>query len=88
MSESHASPGYLTEVEASHLAGQAIPGAVVVHMKRDIESEARAGRPARRMFIELTVGEAVQHWRHVGQLIQQAGAMAHQSAHADTAPNL
>ena len=85
----NASPsGYLSDVEASHLLTQAIPGAVVVHLKREIEAEAKAGRQARQMFIELTVSEAVQHWRHMGELIRKAGAMEVQKAHADAAGNL
>ena len=62
-------PGYLSEVEASHLLTQAIPGAIIVHLKRDIEAEV--GRPARRMFIELSLGEAVQHWQHMGEPLMQ-----------------
>ncbi len=81
-------PGYLTEVEASHLLTQAIPGAIVVHLKREIESETGQGRTARRMFIELSLGEAVQHWQHMGDLIRHAGAMQRDGAHADIANNL
>ncbi len=79
-------PGYLAEVEASHLLTQAIPGAIVVHLKREIEAEG--GRPARRMFIELSLSEAVQHWQHIGELIKKAGAMERQAPHADAATNL
>ena len=82
------SAGYLTEVEASHLLVQAIPGAVIVHLKRDLEVEGGPSRPPRRMFIELSLGEAVQHWQHMGDLIQRAGAMQRQSAHADSSENL
>ena len=78
-------PGYLTEVEASHLLSQAIPGAIIVHLKREFESEAR---DTRRMFIELSLGEAVQHWQHIGELIRKAGAMERQASHADAASNL
>ncbi len=84
----HLVPGYLSEVEASHLHSQAIPGAIVVHLKREIETELAAGRPARRMFIELSLGEAVQHWRSLGELIRTAGAMERQAPHADAAGNL
>ena len=83
---SHPTPGYLAEVEASHLLTQAIPGAIVVHLKREMESEA--GRPPRRMFIELSLSEAVQHWQHIGELIKRAGAMERQAPHADAAGNL
>lgn len=81
-------PGYLAEVEASHLLTQAIPGAIIVHLKREIGAETEGGRPARRMFIELSVSEAVQHWRHIGELIRKAGAMGRQSPKADAASNL
>ncbi len=87
MRRSEASPGYLTEVEASHLETQALPGAVVLHLKREIASELSAGRPVRRMFIELSVSEAVQHWRALGRLIRKAGALD-QHSRADSAPNL
>ena len=79
-------PGYLTEVEASHLLTQAMPGAIVVHLKRDIAAEV--GRPARRMFIELSLSEAVAHWQQVGELIRKAGALERQAPHADAAGNL
>lgn len=83
---SDATPGYLTEVEASHLLTQAIPGAIVLHLKREMDAEA--GRSPRRMFIELSLGEAVQHWQHIGELIRKAGAMERQAPHADAASNL
>lgn len=79
-------PGYLTDVEASHLLTQAIPGAVMVHLKR--ENENNAGGPERRMFIELSLREAVQHWRHMGDLIQKAGAMERTALQAGTMGNL
>ena len=80
--------GYLTEFEASHLASQALPGAIVVHLRREIVSEIAAGRKPQRMFIELTVGEAVQHWRNMGELIRLAGVLGSQPSHADAAGNL
>lgn len=79
-------PGYLTEVEASHLLTQAIPGAIVLHLKREMKREA--GRAPKRMFIELSLSEAMQHWRHIGELIRKAGAMEQQPPHADTAGTL
>ncbi len=79
-------PGYLTEVEASHLLTQAIPGAVMLHLKRDMAAEP--GRPMKRMFIELSLGEAVAHWRNMGELIRRAGAMEGVGVKADAAPNL
>jgi hypothetical protein len=82
------SPGYLAEVEASHLDSQAIPGAIVLQLKRDIASEVKAGRTPKRMFIELSLSEAVQHWRQMGELIRKAGAMERQAPGADIATNL
>lgn len=81
-------PGYLTETEASHLLPQAMPGAIVLHLKRDITAETAGGRRARRMFIELSLSEAVQHWRYPGELIRKAGALQRQSPHADAIRNL
>ena len=81
---SHASqPGYFNEIEASHLLTQAIPGAIMVHLKRELEAEAGTARPPRRMFIELSLGEAVQHWQHMGELIRRAGAMQRMTAAGD-----
>ena len=88
MRKSQESPGYLAKVEASHLDGQALPGAVVVTLRRELQVETAAGRPARRMFIELTISEAVQHWRAMGDLIRKAGALEQQPSHADAAGNL
>ena len=67
---------------------EAMPGALVLHLKRDVPSEIAAGRKPRRMFIELTLGEAVQHWRNIGDLIRRAGALERQPAHVDAAGNL
>ncbi|MDQ2804050.1 MAG: hypothetical protein M3Y41_15760 [Pseudomonadota bacterium] len=66
---------YLAGAEASHLATQAGPGVIYIHLRREIESEQARGRPARRMFIELELGQAVRHWRDLGELIRQAGAL-------------
>ena len=66
---------YLAGAEASHLATQAGPGVIYIHLRREIEAEQAQGRPARRMFIELELGQAVRHWRDLGELIQQAGAL-------------
>ena len=88
MRKSDASPGYLAEVEASHLHTQAIPGAIVLQLKREIPSELKAGRTPKRMFIELSLSEAVQHWRAMGELIRRAGALERQPPHADIASNL
>lgn len=81
--------GYLTDVEASHLLTQAIPGAIVLHLKRETVAEpGEPGRSPKRMFIELSLTEAVQHWRHIGELIKKAGAMERQAPHAGAASNL
>ncbi len=88
MRNSSFSPGYLAEVEGSHLTSEALAGAVVVHLSREIASETAAGRKPRRMFIELTLGEALQHWRNIGDMIRMAGAMERQPGHADAAGNL
>lgn len=88
MPNSSSSAGYLIDFEASHLTSEALPGAVVVHLRREVESEITAGWKPRRMFIELTLGEAVQHWRHIGDIIRMAGAMESQGAQADAAGNL
>ena len=81
-------PGYLTEVEASHLETQALPGAIVLQLKREIGPEISGGRPVRRMFIELTIGEAVQHWQAMGDMIRKAGALERQPAYVDASINL
>ncbi len=81
------SAGYLIDIEASHLLTQAIPGAIILHLKRELEAEGGRADPARRMFIELSLGEAVQHWQHMGELIRRAGAMQRQAA-ADSSANL
>lgn len=81
-------PGYLNEIEASHLLTQALPGAIVLHLKRELEMEGGPAVQSKRMFIELSLGEAVQHWQHMGELIRRAGAMQRQSAKADASGNL
>ena len=69
--------GYLAGAEASHLATQAGPGVIYIHLRREIEDERAGGHPPRRMFIELELGQAVRHWRDLGELIRQAGALEH-----------
>ena len=81
-------PGYLNEIEASHLLTQAIPRAIMVHLKRELDAEGGPSAPSRRMFIELSLGEAVQHWQHMGELIRRAGAMQRSSAQADASGNI
>ncbi len=73
------SEGYLANFEASHLATQAGPGVIYLHLRREIEAEQIAGRPVRCMFIELELelelGQAVRHWHNLGELIRCAGAL-------------
>jgi hypothetical protein len=88
MPNSSFSAGYLAEIEGSHLTAEALAGAVVVHLSREIASETAAGRKPRRMFIELTLGEALQHWRNMGDMIRMAGALERRPGHADAAGNL
>ncbi|HYZ63432.1 MAG TPA: hypothetical protein VE650_13360 [Acetobacteraceae bacterium] len=57
-------------------------------MRREIHAETSAGRPPRRMFIELSMSEAVQHWRAMGELIRKAGALEQQGWAGDAAVNL
>ncbi len=85
MAGSEFSAGYLAEAEASHLSTEAIAGAVIVHLRRDIGAETSAGRPVRQMFVELSISEAVQYWRHLGEVIRFAGAADQQG---DAAPLL
>ena len=82
------SAGYLAGSEASHLSTQALPGAVVLHLRRNLPGELAAGQTMRQMFVELTVSEAVQFWQQLGDVIRAAGAKAQQAAHADAAVNL
>ncbi len=77
-------PGYLNESEASHLEAHALPGAIVLQLKRQLETETKSGRPVRRMFIELTVSEAVQHWRAMGEMIRKAGALEQLGSRSET----
>ena len=67
--------GYLSEFEASHIEAHALPGAIVLQLRRQLETESQSGQPVRRMFIELSVSEAVQHWRAMGDMIRRAGAL-------------
>jgi hypothetical protein len=60
----------------------------VLQLKREILSERNAGRPPRRMFIELSLSEAVQHWQAMGDMIRKAGALERQKPNADSASNL
>lgn len=66
---------YLSGTEASHLAAQAGPGVIYIHLRRELEAEMARGRTPRRMFIELELGQAVRHWHDLGELIRQACAL-------------
>lgn len=74
---------YLADTEASHLDSQALPGAVMLQLRR----ASRTDKRVRAMFIELTISEAVQHWQQMGELIRKAGALEH-SSKADSSPKL
>ena len=77
-------PGYPTDVEASHITTPALPGAIVLLLKRELDE----GRPLRCMFIELTPGKALRHWQDVGDMIRAADAMEQSPRHVDAAANL
>ncbi len=83
-----ARPPSLHDTEASHATLKAIPGSVVVQLLRDMESERHAGQPCRRMFIELSLSEALEHHRKLGLVIAQAGAMGSSTPGKDAAPLL
>ncbi len=57
--------------EATAVSVQAVPGAVFLRLKHE-----RANIPARRMFVELTVGEAVALRRELAVVIGVAAASA------------
>ena len=57
------------DAEATHIAVQAVPGAVFLRMRRE-----RGDATARRMFIELTVAESLALRRELDQAIEAAAA--------------
>jgi hypothetical protein len=57
--------------EASAVSVQAVPGAVFLRLKHEC-----ADGPARRMFVELTIGEAVALRRELDAVIGVAAASA------------
>jgi len=59
------------DTEASHLSVQAVPGAVFLRLRRE-----RQDGTVRRMFVELTVGEAVTLRRELDEVIAAAAAAA------------
>lgn len=59
------------DTEASHISVQAVPGAVFVRLRRE-----RADGSARRMFVELTIGEAISLRRELDSVIGAAAASA------------
>ncbi len=66
---SDASPILDLDTEASTISVQAVPGAVFVRLKRDC-----ADGSARRMFVELTMGEALALRRQLEIVIGIAAA--------------
>ncbi len=57
------------DAEASHISVQAVPGAVFLRLRRE-----RVAGTARRMFVEMTVAEAVALRRALEQVIGVATA--------------
>ncbi len=57
------------DAEANQVSVQAVPGAVFVRLRRD-----RPDGTARRMFVELSVREAMALWREIDACIGAASA--------------
>ncbi len=57
------------DTEANALSVQAVPGAIFLRLKRE-----RLDGTARRMFVELTVGEAVALRRELNSVIAVSAA--------------
>lgn len=57
------------DTEASHISVQAVPGAVFLRLRRE-----RTDGTIRRMFVELTVGEAVALRRELDSVIGASAA--------------
>jgi hypothetical protein len=57
------------DAEASHVSVQAVPGAIFLRLRRE-----RADGSVRRMFVELTVGEAIGLRRELDKVIGVAVA--------------
>jgi hypothetical protein len=60
-----------SQAEASHVSVNAVPGAVFVRLRREQENEV-----VRRMFIELSVEEAVSLIEQLSAAIGTAGTRA------------
>lgn len=56
-----------SDAEASHVSIQPTPGAVFLRLRRE-----RGGRATRRMFVEMTVGEAIALRRELDESIRVA----------------
>lgn len=61
-----------TDAEASHVTVQAAPGAVFLRLRRE-----RDGRVLRRMFVELTPGEAMALRRELDHCLGVATAASY-----------
>ncbi len=81
------SPGYLRDVEATHLGLQALPGALMVYLVRNFASEKAQGAQHRAMFVELSLGEAMAFHALTGDMIRAAIALEHKSGTKDSAPS-
>lgn len=57
------------DTEANQISVQAVPGAIFIRLRRD-----RADGSARRMFVELSVGEAIALRRDLDRCIGGAAA--------------
>ena len=64
-------PTIEVDAEANQISVQAVPGAVFVRLRRD-----RPDGTARRMFVELSVGEAIALRRELDACIRAAVAAA------------
>jgi hypothetical protein len=64
---SHQSPVVDLDAEASQISVQAVPGAVFVRLRRD-----RPDGSVRRMFVEMTISEALAVGRELESCIRLA----------------
>ena len=85
MSAARLDPGYLAEVDATEIATHAVPGAVCGRMQRGYACEQAAGRPVRRMVIELTPGQARELHEILGRHIQRSLALGGRDCRGDAA---
>lgn len=80
--------GYTQEAEGTHLTVRAAPGVVFVAIKRAFEGEQADGLPVRRMFVEMSVGEAHVYRRTLDAAIGIAAASAGQPSGLDGGAHL